>query len=49
VRSTNFLKCGLQLGVVTEPVDIVRLPKTVLPVTFREIEVTSDCNELWRR
>jgi len=49
VRSTNFLKCGLQLGVVTEPVDIVRLPKTVLPVTFREIEVTSDCNELFRR
>jgi len=49
VRSTNLLKCGAQLGVITEPVDIVRLPKTVLPVTFREIEVTSDCKELLRR
>lgn len=48
VRSTNFLKCGLQLGIVTEPVDMVRLPKTVLPVVFRETEVTSDCKELLR-
>ena len=48
VRSTNFLKCGLQLGVVTAPVDIVRLPKTDLPVVFRETEVTSDCKELSR-
>ena len=47
VRSTHFLKCGLQLEGV-EPVDIVRLPKTNLPVAFREIEVTSDCKELLR-
>jgi hypothetical protein len=48
VRSTNFLKCGLQLGIVTAPVDIVRLPKTDLPVVFRETEVTSDCKEFLR-
>jgi hypothetical protein len=48
VRSTNFLKCGLQLGILTAPVDIVRLPKTDLPVVFRETEVTSDCKELLR-
>ena len=48
VRSTDFLKCGLQLGIVTAPVDIVRLPKTNLPVVFRETEVTSDCKELLR-
>jgi hypothetical protein len=48
VRSTNYLKCGLQLGIVTAPVDIVRLPKTDLPVVFRETEVTSDCKELLR-
>jgi hypothetical protein len=46
VRSTNFTKCGLQLGIGTAPVDIVRLPKTDLPVVFRETQVTSDCKEL---
>jgi PrcB C-terminal/Peptidase inhibitor I9 len=44
VHSTKLLGCGLQLQVVTAPVDIVRLPKTDLPVVFRENEVTSDCN-----
>ena len=48
VRSTNFLKCGLQLGIVTAPVDIVRLPKTDMPVVFQETEVTSDCKEFLR-
>jgi hypothetical protein len=48
VRSTNFLKCGLQLGIVTAPLDIVRLPKTDLPVVFRETKVTSDCKEFLR-
>ena len=43
--STDFLKCGLQLG-MTEPLDIARLSKTDLPVVFRETEVTSDCKEL---
>jgi hypothetical protein len=49
VRSTKFLTCGLQPGILPpEPVDIVRLPKTELPVVFRETEVTSDCKELLR-
>jgi hypothetical protein len=48
VRSTDFLKCGLQLGILTAPVDIVRFPKTDLPVVFRETEVTSDCKEFLR-
>jgi len=48
VRSTKFLPCGLQAGLPPEPVDIVRLPKTDLPVVFRETEVTSDCNGLLR-
>jgi hypothetical protein len=43
VRSANYAKCGLQLGVVTAPVDIVRVPKTNLPVVFREAEVASGC------
>jgi hypothetical protein len=48
VRSTNFLKCGLQLGIVTAPVDMVRLPKTNMQLVFRETEVTSDCKESLR-
>lgn len=48
VRSTRFLTCGLQAGLPPETVDIVRLPKTDLPVVFRETEVTSDCNGLLR-
>jgi hypothetical protein len=48
VRSTNFLKCGGQTTSVTAPVDIVRLPKTDLPVVFRETEVTSDCKDFLR-
>ena len=46
VRSMNLAKCGgLQLGVVTAPVHIVRLPQTQLPVVFQETEV-SDCKSL---
>ena len=48
VRSTKFLPCGLQAGLLPETVDIVRLPKTDLPVVFRETEVTSDCKGLLR-
>jgi hypothetical protein len=47
VRSTNFSKCG-QFPVVTAPADMVRLPKTDLPVTFRETETTADCKKFWR-
>lgn len=48
VRSVDFLKCGLQLGILTAPVDIVRLPRTELPVVFRETEESSDCKEFLR-
>ena len=46
VRSTKFLPCGLYPGLLPQTVDIVRLPKTDLPVVFRETEVTSDCKGL---
>jgi hypothetical protein len=48
VRSTKFLPCGAYAGLLPETVDIVRLPKTDLPVVFRETEVTSDCKGLFR-
>ena len=44
VRSTKFAPCGLEAGLPPESVDIVRFPKTDLPVFFRETEVTLDCN-----
>jgi len=47
VRSTSF-SCGAYLGMLPETVDIVRLPKTDLPVVFRETEGTSDCNGVLR-
>jgi len=48
VRITKFLPCGMYLGFLPEPADIVRFPKTDLPVVFRETEVTSDCNGVLR-
>ena len=48
VRITKFDWCGAIAGLLPETVDIVRLPKTDLPVVFRETEVTSDCNGLLR-
>jgi hypothetical protein len=48
VRSYKSVLCGLQAGLPPHPVDIVRLPKTDLPVVFRETEVTPDCKELLR-
>lgn len=48
VRSIKFLLCGAYAGVFPETIDIVRLPKTDLPVVFRETEITSDCNGLLR-
>lgn len=47
VRSLSFT-CGMQLAVLTAPVDIVRMPRTELPVVFKETEVTQDCNDLSR-
>ena len=47
VRSTT-VQCGGQLGVMTSPLDIARVPKTDLPVVFRETKVTSDCKDLLR-
>lgn len=46
VRSIKFLPCGAYVGFLPESVDIVRLPKTDLPVVFRETEATSDCKGL---
>ena len=43
VRSNKINLCGLDVGVLPQTVDIVRLPRTDLPVVFKEIEVTVDC------
>ncbi len=48
VRSIKLPTCGAEAGLPPEPVDIVRLPKTDLPVVFREIETTFDCKDLLR-
>lgn len=38
--------CGVELGVVTSPADAVRLPRSDLPVVFRETQI--GCKE-WRK
>lgn len=43
VRSISRVTCGGVTQSLTQPLDIVRLPKTELPVVFREIEVVDDC------
>ena len=43
VHSNKIILCGLDVGVLPQTVDIVRLPKTDLPVVFKEIEATVDC------
>ena len=48
VRSTKFDWCGAIAGLLPESVDIVRLPKTDLPVVFRETEVAVDCHGVVR-
>lgn len=48
VRSTRFVPCHPQVGLPPQPLDIVRLPKTDLPVVFRETEVIPDCKDLLR-
>jgi len=45
VRSINGRRCT-SLGGITAPVDVVRIPRTNLPVEFREVEV--NCDE-WMR
>jgi hypothetical protein len=47
VRNTKSVPCGASIGLLPQPVDIVRLPKTDLPVVFREIEDTFDCKQLY--
>jgi hypothetical protein len=47
VRDTKALPCGASIGLLPQPVDIVRLPKTDLPVVFREIQDTFDCKQLY--
>jgi hypothetical protein len=39
VEVENISPCGADYAIMTAPVDIVRLPKSDLPVTFREVEV----------
>ena len=46
VRSTDYSRCGLQLGIVIQPLDMGRLPRSDLPVVFKEVEIISDCKEL---
>ena len=48
VRIIKSPRCGAYIGFLPEAADIVRLPKTDLPVVFRETELTSDCNGLLR-
>lgn len=48
VRSIKLPTCSLQAGLLPAPVDIVRLPKTNLPVVFRETETAPDCKDLMR-
>jgi hypothetical protein len=42
VRSADYSGCGMQLGVISTPIHIVRLRQSQLPVVFKETE-TSDC------
>lgn len=49
VLSTDYNRCGLQPGIGSAPLDMVRVPKTDLPVVFRETEVVSDCKEFLPR
>jgi hypothetical protein len=48
VHSIKFLPCGAYAGLLPESVDIVRVPKTDLPVIFRETEFTVDCQRVLR-
>lgn len=43
VRTTKYLPCGAYAGMLPQPVEMVRLPKTDLPVVFKETQVTADC------
>lgn len=47
VRNIKSFPCGISIGLPPQPVDIVRLPKTDLPVVFREIEDTFDCKQMY--
>lgn len=44
VEVEKTFPCGMQLQVLTAPIDIVRIPTTDLLVTFREVEVKRRCN-----
>ena len=39
VSNVDDVSCAGQLGVVTYPADAVRLPRTDLPIVFREIQI----------
>jgi len=36
-------KCGMELGVNTQPIDLVRVPKADSPVAFRELTAVAEC------
>jgi PrcB C-terminal len=38
VEVQSMSPCGLAPGILTSPIDIVRIPKTELPITFREVK-----------
>jgi hypothetical protein len=40
IRSVEDVSCGAHLGVVTYPADAVRIPRTGLPVVFRETQIS---------
>lgn len=44
VEVEKTFPCGMQMQVLTAPIDIVRIPTTDLLVTFREVEVKRRCN-----
>jgi protease stability complex PrcB-like protein len=43
VEVQNISSCGTAPAIMTAPIDIVRIPKTDLPVTFKEIEIRPGC------
>ena len=43
VEVHSISTCGGAPAIVTAPIDIVRIPKTDIPVSFREIEVRPGC------
>ncbi len=43
VEVESISACGTQMQILTAPIDIVRIPRIEMPVTFRETVVNRDC------